>query len=154
MMTIKIFIASSAELNQERKELVDLMQDLIDETGGQAIKFKTKLWEFMDSSMGEKHKEEEYLEKLRECDICIVLFWLTLGEYTVKELDVAISEMHAGKLPKLVYVLFKEPYDGISDELMRFKESFSQRYPHVPVQTFNNKKMLRELVAIFISTKL
>ena len=154
MKIVKVFIASSAELKQERMELVDLLQDLNDEVEDQTIRFKPVLWEYMDSSMGKMRKEDEYLEKLRLCEICLVLFWRTLGEYTVEELDYAVAEMQAGRLPQRVYVLFKEPYDGISDELVKFKESYSLRYPHIPVQTIKDQKMLRELVTTFISPKL
>ena len=150
----RVFIASSAEMKQERMELVDLLHDLNDEVDNQGLKFKPVLWEYLDSSMGINRKEDEYLEKLRECKICLVLFWRTLGEYTVEELDVAMAEMQAGRLPKQIYVLYKEPCDGISNELMEFKKSFSMKYPHIPVQPFKNQKMLRELVTSFISPQL
>ena len=142
---MKIFVASSAELRDERMELVDLMLDLNDELEGQATKLKPVLWEFMDSSMGTKRKEDEYLEKLRECEICLVLFWKTLGNYTVEELDEAVAEMNAGKLPKKVVALFKEPADGIKSDLDDFKRSFSHKYPSIPVKKFQNMKELREL---------
>ena len=143
MKEIKIFLASSSELKRERLEFADLMQDLNNEKEDQGIQFKPVLWEYMDSSMSAKHKEEEYLEKLRLCEICFVLFWRTLGEYTVEELDVAVREMLAGGLPKHVYVLFKEPCNDISKELVDFKESFSQKYPNVPVLSFQDVNTLR-----------
>lgn len=153
MKTIIFFIASSSELKRERMELVDLMQDLNEVYKEKNFKLKPVLWEYMDSSMRAERKEDEYLEKLRQCEICLVLFWRTLGEYTVEELDVAVKEMMAGRLPKQVYVLFKEPCDGISKELVDFKESFSLRYPHIPIQTFKDEKMLREHVTNHILPK-
>jgi hypothetical protein len=143
MITKRIFIASSAELKRERNELVDVIQDLNDEVEGRGTKFKPVLWEYMDSSMGEKRKEDEYLEKLRKCEICIVLFWRSLGEYTVEELNVAVEEMKADRLPKQVYVLFKEPCDGLSKELNKFKESFSMKYSHIHTLKFSDEKLLR-----------
>lgn len=145
-----VFIASSAELKLERNELVDLVQDLNDKQEKLGIKIKSVLWEYMDSSMGEKRKEDEYLEKLQECEICIVMFWRTLGEYTVEELDVAVAEMKAGRLPKQVCVMFKEPCDGISNELLEFKESFSMKYPHIPTLTFSDEKLLRTKITNLI----
>ena len=142
----RIFIASSSELKQERMGLVDLLQDLNDEVEERGTRFKPVLWEYMDSSMGAKRKEEEYLEELRLCEICLVLFWRTLGEYTVEELDVAVAEMQAGRSLKRVYVLFKDPCNDISKELVVFKESFSQKYPCVPVLTFQDENILRKLV--------
>lgn len=120
MKTIKLFIASSAELTRERMELVDLMQDMNDDLEGRNIKLKPVLWEYMDSSMRAERKEDEYLAKLRESEICIVLFWQILGEYSVEELDVAVEEMRAGRCPNEVHVLLKEPAENASVELISF----------------------------------
>lgn len=149
MKTIKLFIASSAELKNERMELVDLMQDLNDELEEKCIKFKPVLWEYMDSSMRAGRKEDEYLVKLRECEICIVLFWRTLGEYTVEELDVAMAEMQAGRLPKKVFVLFKEPADDISEELASFKKRLKNK-ELIYLNSFNSIPMLRKQVEIIL----
>lgn len=145
MKTMKVFIASSSELKQERMELVDLIQDMNDELETKNIKIKPVLWEYMDSSMRAERKESEYLEKLHECEICIVLFWQILGEYTVEELDDAIQEMRAERCPKEVYVYFKEPAENASKELVSFKENFYGKYQVNP-NTFNNAESIREQV--------
>ena len=151
MKSTKIFIASSSELQMERMEIVDLIQDLNDEFEIRDIKLKPVLWEYMDSSMGEKRKEDEYLDKLKECDICLVLFWNTLGEYTVEELDVAISEMKAGRHPRQVYVLFKESNNETSKELRLFKKTFSQKYVNIPNHSFDSNKTLREHITYILA---
>lgn len=145
MKTIKLFIASSAELKPERMELVDLMQDINDNLEGRNIKLKPVLWEYMDSSMRAERKEDEYLVKLRECEICIVLFWQILGEYTVEELDVAVEEMRSGRYPKEVHVFFKEPAPNASGELISFKEIFYNNYQLHP-ETFNDISSLRKQI--------
>ena len=145
MKTFKIFVASSSELKRERMELVDLMQDMNDEFEEQNIKLKPVLWEYMDSSMRAERKEDEYLVKLRECEICIVLFWQILGEYTVEELDVAIKEMQSGGHPKEVHVFFKEPAENASEELISFKKDFYNKYK-LHSNTFYNAESLRERV--------
>jgi len=142
---ISFFIASSAELKPERKELVDLIQDLNEELEEKGVKLKPVLWEYMDLSMRAERKEDEYLVKLRECEICIVLFWQILGEYTVEELVVSIQEMRAGRCPKEVHVLFKEPAENASEELISFKEYFYKKY-QLHTKTFNNAESLREQV--------
>ncbi len=149
-MRRNIFIASSAELRTERLELVDLLLDLNNDTKNIGIQFKPVVWEFMDSSMQEGRKEDEYLVRLKECEICLVLFWKTLGEYTVEELDVADKEMHAGSLPKKVLVLFKEPSDGISPELLAFKDRYSKKYTDIPSRIFTDMKSLKDIVSRFI----
>ena len=149
-MRRNIFIASSAELRTERLELVDLLLDLNNDTKNVGHQFKPVVWEFMDSSMQEGRKEDEYLVRLKECEICLVLFWKTLGEYTVEELDVAGKEMYAGRLPKKVLVLFKEPSDGISPELLAFKDSYSKKYSDIPSRIFTDMKSLKDIVSRFI----
>ena len=154
MMKKKIFIASSAELKYERLELVDLLLDLNEELEEQGIRLKPVLWEFMDSSMQERRKEDEYLTRLIECEICLVMFWRTLGEYTVEELDVAVAEKQAGRNPKLVLLLFKEPADDMSLELFAFKENYSKNCPNIPYRVFTNTKALREEVAQLLTSNL
>ena len=155
MRYIHIFIASSSELKQERYELVDLLADLNQDTfEQQGMKCKPEIWEFWDSSMREERKEEEYLQRLRICDICLVLFWRTLGEYTLEELNVAIDEMRAGRLPKAVFVLYKEPDDSISEELAQFKERFAERHKSIPVRIFDNYNSLREQVSDILKDKI
>ena len=149
MKRIDVFIASSAELKSERMELVDLMQDLNDELETKGVNFKPVLWEYMDSSMRAGRKEDEYLVKLRECEICIVLFWRTLGEYTAEELNVAVTEMQAGRLPKKVYVLFKEPADDISEELASFKKDIIDNKSLYPI-SYNSIQLLRKHVEAFL----
>ena len=153
MIIVKVFIASSLELKQERLELVDLMQDMNEELEVHGIKLKPVLWEYMDSSMGVERKEDEYLEKLRQCEICLVLFWRTLGEYTKEELDVAVAEMETGRLPKEVYVLYKIPDDGISQELHIFKQKFPIIYPDIPYFTFERTETLRNISKDILNKK-
>ena len=147
MKIIRIFVASSAELKLERMELVDLMQDLNEVYEEKSIKLKPVLWEYMDSSMRAERKEDEYLVELCKCEICIVMFWQTIGEYTVEELDVAVKEMRAGRNPKQVYLLFKENNDNISEELELFKSSFNSKYKQIPSYVFGNSTELRNIMA-------
>lgn len=146
MTTKKIFIASSAELKLERMELVDLIMDLDLEWKELGIRFESELWESIDSSMRAKRKEDEYIEKLKECNVCLVLFWKTLGQYTVEELNIAISEMQAGRLPQQVHVLYKSTDDEISANLQVFKELFAQQHRNISCSTFDSIKKMRDYV--------
>ena len=146
MQTINIFIASSAELKRERRVCVDLFLDMNQgqENKARGVKYEPVLWEYMDSSMTAKRKEDEYLDELRKCEICIVLFWKTLGEYTVEELDVAVAEMQSGRKPNQVHVFFQESGEPLSKELTSFKETFPERYPQVPIRTYGSVNDLRK----------
>ena len=129
MKTIKIFLASSEELKQERLELADLVEHLNNTLERRDITIRLVKWEYLDSSMGPKHKQEEYNEKLRECEMCMVLYWTKFGMYTKTELDTAYKELCEGRNPHKLYIYFKEG-DSISPELQSFREDFPRNYGH------------------------
>ncbi len=151
METKNIFIASSSEMKTERLELIDLLVDLNDEYENEGIKFEPVVWEFMDSSMRESRKEDDYLREMVKCQIVIVMFWRTLGEYTLEEFEVAIKEMQANKEIKAVYVLIKEPYDWITEDLTMFKNMCNSHHHNITYQ-FDSIEKLRNLVKRFLKT--
>jgi len=145
MKTIKIFVASSEELKEERELMASLANDLstkLEKIGIQVIAVE---WENLDSSMGEPHKQEEYNEKLRECEMCMVLYWTKFGKYTKTELETAYKEKVNGKNPQKLWVYFKEvndPTKEITNELKEFRDSFPIKYGHfyTPFANFDTLK--------------
>lgn len=105
MKTIKIFLASSEELKQERLELADLVEHLNHTLAKLDLHIQLVKWEYLDSSMGIKHKQEEYNEELRSCELCMVLYWTKFGMYTKTELDTAYNELCAGRNPHKLWQL-------------------------------------------------
>lgn len=129
MKTIKIFLASSEELKEERKELADIIANINLILSRRDIFVYLVKWEYLDASMGLAHKQEEYNAELRKCEMCIVLYWTRFGMYTKTELDIAYRERNEGHNPKKLYVYFKNS-DAISEELKRFRDSFPSEYGH------------------------
>lgn len=129
MKTIKIFLASSEELKDERLEMTDLVSRLNQTFKGRGIQLELKRWEYLDSSMGDQRKQDEYNNVLRECDICLVLFWRRFGSYTGEELDVAYQCYKNKHKPEKIYVFFKNPDDDdVTTELKEFIKSYEKRY--------------------------
>ena len=141
MKTIKIFLASSEELKPERLELADLVEHLNNVLEKQDITVRLVKWEYLDSSMGPQHKQEDYNDKLRECDICLVLYWTKFGMYTKTELDTAYGELCAGRNPHKIYIYFKDGSD-ITEELKEFRDEFPEKYGHFYC-TFANTDTLK-----------
>ena len=133
MKTIKVFIASSEELKPERLELTYMIQHLNRILKPKDVEIEPVKWEYLDASMGPLHKQEEYNQELKKCELCLVLFWTRFGDYTKSELDTAYSELCAGRNPQKLYVYFKKA-EEISPELKAFKENFATTYGHVPCQ--------------------
>lgn len=129
LRTVKVFIASSDELTPERKAFDTLFNHLNSIFNARGVRLELVRWEFLDSSMGLLHKQEEYNREIKKCDICVVMFWQKFGEYTEAELKVADAEMREGRKPIKIYTFFKEPGD-ISATLQEFKDSFDRVYGH------------------------
>ena len=129
MKTVKVFIASSEELHLERLEFTDMIQQLNKALKPRGIEIEPIKWEYLDSSMSQERKQTEYNNALKECELCLVMYWTRLGEYTAEELTTAWESLKAGDNPKKLYVYFKEPCNA-SQELKEFKDSFVTRYGH------------------------
>ena len=144
-MKIKIFLASSKELKEERLIFADLVGHLNKALEGQDIIISLVKWEYVDASMGPEHKQEEYNEQLRDCDLCIVLYWTSFGKWTKMELDTAYEEKCAGRNPKRLYVYFKDS-EEVSEELQKFRDGFPENYGHF----FSDYKNIDTLKAHFL----
>lgn len=144
MKTIKIFLASSEELKDERLEMTDLVSRLNQTFKGRGIELELKRWEYLDSSMGDERKQEEYNKVLRQCDICLVLFWRKFGSYTGEELDVAYQCYKNKQKPEKIYVFFKNPDDDdVTTELKEFIRSYESRYGGHFFSKFQNVDALK-----------
>jgi len=93
------------------------------------IQLEPVLWEYLDASMGPKHKQDEYNEELKTCEMCMVLYWTKFGEYTKSEFDTAYEELCAGRNPRKLYIYFKDT-DAITPELLEFRDNFATKYGH------------------------
>lgn len=129
MRTIKVFLASSDELTYERLQFDSLFNHLNRIFRPRGLYLELSMWEYLDSSMGIKRKQDEYNEELKTCEMCIVMFWTRFGEYTNEELMTAYKELKEGRNPKKLYVFFKEPAE-MSDDLKVFKQNFSKELGH------------------------
>ncbi len=140
MKRTNIFIASSSEMHHERLELVDLFTDMCSET----MEYIPVKWEYMPSDVHKEHKQSEYMRRLQKCEICMVMFWRSLGKYTEKELYLALDEQSKGDHLQKTFILFKEDGESVSSELSEFKKKCVQQHGDI-VHSFSNNQELREL---------
>ncbi len=141
MQTIKVFIASSEELKDERVYLSHLFSKIDREIRPLGFRVEPEKWEYLDASMGPKHKQEEYNDTLRECDLCLALFWTRFGEYTEEELNVAYNGVITGGNPHKLYVYCKATADANTPELQAFKDILAEKYGQ-PYNTFDTRDSL------------
>ena len=126
MKKIKIFIASSAELNED-KQMFDLyFSDKNKLYRDRNIDFDQRTWMDFSSSLNEGRLQDRYNDYIRECDIVIFLFHTRMGRYTKEELEVAHEIYLKTKAAKpKIFVYFKE--EGIVDESLKDFKSYCEK---------------------------
>ena len=107
--TIKIFLASSSELRDDR-DAFDLYfrqqnDHLMEEKG---IYLKIVRWENFLDAMSETRLQDEYNKEVQACDIFISLFFTKTGKYTEEEFDVAQQQFKSTRKPQ-IFTFFKKP---------------------------------------------
>ena len=118
MKKINIFIASSAEL-QEDKQMFDLyFSEKNKLLRPQNIDLDQRTWMDFSSSLNTERLQDRYNEYIGKCDIVVFLFHTRLGRYTKEELEVAYEAFikNKGKNPR-IFIYFKE--EGIEDEALK-----------------------------------
>ena len=87
MKTIKIFLASSEELENDRMAFGNLVRrlDKIYEKRGMRIELFE--WEDYDAAYNDCRKQDEYNEKVRVSDMFLALFHTKAGKFTIEEFD-------------------------------------------------------------------
>lgn len=131
MKTIKIFLASSEELENDRMAFGNLVRrlDKIYEKRGTRVELFE--WEDYDAYYSGQRKQDEYNEQIKASDLFLALFHTQAGRYTIEEFDVATEEFIRHASPK-VYVYCKDlqPGEQESPELVEFKKRLYEEMGH------------------------
>ena len=131
MKTIKIFLASSEELDYDRMAFGNLVRRLDDMYEKRGIRIKLFEWEDYDSAYNDRRKQDEYNDHVRQSDIFLALFYKKAGKFTIEEFDIASKEFEDHASPK-VYTYCKDlkPGEEESSELKEFKERLFNEMGH------------------------
>ena len=141
-LTKRVFIASSSEMHHERLVLVDLLTDMSTEE----LYYQPVKWEYVDTALHVERKEDQYLRRLRDCDVCVTMFWKTLGKYTFEEFKDAIKEQKAGNNLKKVLVLVKNGGADANESLKGFLSIIEKEYGCTPVSFYDDTQLKTEVV--------
>ncbi len=118
-------IAASEEMHEEKLEFSNLIEHLNEVLEPRGIELKRIKWNpETDGSI------EEYKAKLKECEMCLTLYWRDLVGNSKEGLDTAYQELKAGNNPRNLYVFFKEPTEDLTETLKDFKANFVTKYGH------------------------
>lgn len=130
MKDIKIFIGSSAELEEDRRQFDNYFSDKNKIYLQRYICFNQRTWKDFRSSVTQGRLQDRYNAYIRTCDIAIFLFHTKIGKYTKEEFELAYSTfLKNGKKP-LVYVFLKEDSNVTDPELADFKKKCEAKLGH------------------------
>jgi hypothetical protein len=86
---IKVFLASSLELELERAHVGDLFNDINSLIADTAVRVRLLKWENFDPAFKAEPKQGEYNEEVKNSDVFIALFRTLARDYTREEASVA-----------------------------------------------------------------
>jgi len=123
MKTIKIFLASSAELDSEKDQVDLFIARKNKDYQKKGLFLELSTWKDFVSAMTEDRTQELYNNYIRSCDIAVFLFHTRLGRYTREEFDVAHHSFKtSANKPKkpLIYTYFRSDLNE-AEEITSFK---------------------------------
>ncbi len=138
MQTIRFFIASSAELQQDRDDFRNFLSVENDRLHNKDIYLELVQWENFLDAVSETSLQDEYNKALEKCDVVICLFYKKAGKYTQAEFDAALKQFKNTGKP-LIYTYFKESEETVPEitspkpaeektkqDLIEFKKKLSE----------------------------
>lgn len=104
---IRIFLASSEELREDRDKFDLHFRQLNDQLLEEGLYLAINRWENFLDAMSETRLQDEYNKAVRACDIFVSLFFTKTGKYTEEEFDTAHQQFIASGKP-FIYTFFKD----------------------------------------------
>jgi len=143
MKTIKIFLASSDELTDDRNAFGNLVRRLDKIYEKRGIRIELFEWEDYDAAYNDRRKQDEYNDNIKSSDMFLALFHTKAGKFTIEEFDVATEEFRKHASPK-VYTYCKDLVEGEheSPELIEFKRRLFEEMGHY-WSRYNNRDSMQ-----------
>jgi hypothetical protein len=103
---IKIFLASSSELKNDRQDFETFIGRKNSGASIKGIKLELVHWENFFDAMSITRKQDDYNKAISECDIFVGLFYTKAGKYTQEEFNTAWSFFKENGKP-IIYIYIK-----------------------------------------------
>ena len=107
MQTQKIFLASSSELKEDRKEFEIFINRKNKEWVDKGVFLKLIVWEDFLDAVSKTRLQDEYNREIRQCDVFVMLFFTKVGKYTAEEFETAFGQFQATHKP-FIFTYFKD----------------------------------------------
>jgi len=122
---IKLFLASSNELNEERQEIELFLSRENRRLYYQNIFLNLIIWEDLKHSFSGDRIQDYFNREMLKCDIVICMFFKKIGNFTKEEFDKAYNHFKKGKKPRHIYVFFKSgevDIDEIDEDILKIRK--------------------------------
>ena len=131
MKEIKVFLASSEEMEYDRLAFSDLIRKLDNIYEKRGVRIKLYQWEDFDASYNDRRKQDEYNEYIKQSDMFLSLFRTKAGKFTVEEFELAKREHQKKGSPK-PHVYCRDLYHGEVEDatLTDFKKKLFDEMGH------------------------
>jgi sulfatase maturation enzyme AslB (radical SAM superfamily) len=149
---IKIFIASSSELEQERNTIKEYINNESNDLFKYNLHLIPELWELKSREFEDSRKQDAFNKNLLESDLVIFMFGKKVGKYTKEEFDLACKSKHDFNKPNHILAYFKNVLiesgeanqNDINNlnEVIDLKKHIDDNLKQV-YDTFNNKDELK-----------
>ncbi len=152
MKAVKIFLASSDELEFERLKLEQMIKKLNENIYNKKdIDIKMFTWETQDSQYRTVAKQEEYNEYVRQSDMFLGLFWTKAGKFTLEEFEVARKQYTQTQTTPALFIFFKEVEPEKEDDtLKKFKTHLLNDLAHYATNFVSVEKVQYEFLLEFL----
>jgi hypothetical protein len=148
---IKVFLASSSELDIERAHVGDLFNDINSVLMDTNVRVRLLKWESFDPGFKGNRKQSEYDEQVKKADIFIALFRTVFGKFTEEETKIAAISHEQEKKPGELYCFIQDNIQERQFTPEKIKESLGGSYIMDSFSDINNlkSKILRILLPHF-----
>ncbi len=107
MLTKRLFLASSSELKEDRKEFEIFINRKNKDWVAQGVFLELIVWEDFLDAVSKTRLQDEYNKAIRECDTFVMLFCTKVGQYTEEEFETAFGQFKATNKP-FIFAYFKD----------------------------------------------
>src|SRR4051812_31058055 len=105
--TIKIFLASSSELKDDRLAIENFTGRENKLLQQEDTIIHLDIWEDAIDAVSQTRLQDEYNLKIQAADIFILLFFTKVGRYTSEEFNTALEQFNKTNKP-LIYTYYKD----------------------------------------------
>jgi hypothetical protein len=107
MITKKLFLASSAQLKEDRREFEIFIGRKNKDWVAKGVFLELVIWEDFLDAVSQTRLQDEYIKAIQECDLFVMLFWTKVGQYTEEEFETAFGQFKSTNKP-FIFTYFKD----------------------------------------------